>query len=140
MPLADTLVTNEIKDASGTEIEFSKLDSEGREKIFAKVGESYSLRHRFSISHEETGVGMKRVRRSKAGVIYDSISEVDGETVVTAQAYSVLVLPVAHYTTQTSAKMVMANLNSALASDGTSTTVKYDGTGTFTNAMLNGLS
>lgn len=140
MPLSDSLVTNEVKDASGTEIEFSKLDSEGRTKVFAKVGEAPNLQHRLTVKHEEIGIGPKRVRRSLARADYDFVSQTDSETIATASAHAVLTAPVGHMSDTTAAKMVLANLMSFLATTGAGTTVLFDCTGTGAKALLNGES
>lgn len=140
MPLSDTLVTNEVKDSAGAEIQFSKLDSEGRTKIFAKDGEAPNLQHRLSVKHEEIGAGPKRVRRSMARVDYDFVSQTDSETVATASCHAVLTAPVGHMSDTTAAKMVVANLVSFLASTGASTTILYDCTGTGAKALINGES
>lgn len=136
--LSNTLNTNEVKNASGTEIEFQHLDGVGRKRIFAKIGENPSLQHRLSISHAETGLGLKLVRRSAVRFDYQVLSERDLVTPVTCSFYTVGVIPVGHLTAYTAPTLCAANLMSFLCTTGAGTTVLFDGTGNGMAAILNG--
>jgi len=135
---SDTLVTNEIKNSAGTEVEFSKLSSNDRTKVYAQVSETPSLPHRLTISHQETGTGMKRRRRSLVRFDKTVISGVDSLTPITVSAYAVLDHPVGASTSNAEAANVVAELLSFCASLGASTTILYDGTGNGAAALLNG--
>lgn len=138
MSLPTTLNTNEVKDSAGAEIEFQRLSSVDRKLVFAKIGETPSLPHRLTISHLETGVGLKARRRSLVRVDKTSISTVDSVTPVTFSAYIVLDAPVGAVTAMTEGATVLANLMSFVSSLGASTTILYDGTGNGSAALLAG--
>lgn len=137
--IPDSLNTNQIKDASGAEVQFQSLGEAGpRTKIFAKIGEAPSLPQRLRIQHSETGSGLRTRRRSVARFDIASVSDVDGVSTVTSSAYVVLDLPVGARSTDAEFKKVLAYLMSFVASDGSDTTVKYAGTGTGAAALLSG--
>ena len=136
--LPNSLNTNEIKNSSGTEVEFSRLSTSDRETIFAKIGEVPSLPIRLGIKHQETGSGIRLVRRSVCRFDETALSEVDSITPVTASIYCVAVIPVGHLETLALPTRVMAYQMSFLASLGASTTILYDGTGNGAQALLNG--
>lgn len=133
-----TLNTNEVKNAAGTEQEFSRLSTSERQLVFALVGEVPSTPHRLTISHLETGSGLSQRRRSL--VRFDKVinGQVDTTKTVKLSAYAVVDLPVGQLTSLTAATDLVANLVSNLASKGASTTILYDGTGYGAEALLNG--
>jgi len=136
--LSNTLNTNEIKNAAGTEVEFSRLSTSARSTEFAQIGETPALPHRLSISHQETGNGIKRRRRSLVRFDKTIVSTVDLVTPVTISAYAVLDFPSGAMAAITEGTNVTAELMSFLASLGASTTILYDGTGNGANALLTG--
>lgn len=136
--LSNTLNTNEIKNAAGTEVEFSRLSSSDRSTVFAQVGETPSLPHRLTISHQESGSGMKKRRRSLIRFDKTSISGVDSVTPITTSGYIVLDYPTGASTTSTVAADVLAELMSFCASLGATTTILYDCTGNGAATLLNG--
>jgi hypothetical protein len=136
--LSNSLVTNEVKNSAGTEQEFSRLSTNDRQTVFAKVSETPSLPHRLIISHQESGSGIKLVRRSMMRFDKTIISEVDAITPITISAYTVMVIPIGHLDTLGEPTHVLANNMSFLASLGASTTILYDGTGNGAVALLNG--
>jgi hypothetical protein len=136
--LSNTLVTNEIKNSSGTEIEFGRLSISDRQTIFATVSEAPSAPHRLTISHLESGAGLKKRRRSLVRFDKTVISSVDSVTPVTVSAYAVLDSPVGALTANTEPTHVVAELMSFLASSGANTTILYDGTGNGAASLLNG--
>lgn len=136
--LPNTLVTNEVKGSAGTEIEFQRLSSSARETEFAKISETPSLPYRLMISHQETGSGLKLVRRSVFRFNKAIISEVDTVTPVVISGYTVLVSPLGHLDTMAEPANVLANVWSFGASLGASTTILYDGTGNGAVVLLNG--
>jgi len=135
--LSNTLNTNEVKDRTGSEIEFTSLSVDQRSRVFAQINESPALPHRLGISHAESGVGIKRVRRSAIRVDKTVISTVDNVTPVTVSAYTVLVAPVGALTASTEFSNTLAELNSFNATQG-GTTLLYDGTGNGSNALITG--
>lgn len=136
--LSNSLNTNEIKNSAGTEVEFSRQSTSGRSTIFAQVGEPPYEPHRLTISHQETGVGMKGRRRSVVRIDKTVISGVDSSTPITVSAYVVLDFPVGASTSVTEAANVLAELMSFLSTTGAGTTVLFDGSGNGASALLNG--
>lgn len=136
--LSNTLNTNEIKNSAGTEVEFSRLSSSDRQTVFAQIAETPSAPHRLTISHQETGSGLKQRRRSVVRFDKTVISGVDSITPITVSAYAVLDFPVGASTTSAEAANVLAELMSFLASLGASTTILYDGTGNGAKSLLEG--
>jgi hypothetical protein len=135
--LSNTLNTNEVKDAAGSEVEFTRLSTNERSTVFAQIGEVPSLPHRLIISHQESGSGMKKRRRSVERFDLTSISDVDTVTPITTSAYIVLDFPVGASATSANAAKVLAELLSFVATLG-GTTLLYDGTGNGARELLNG--
>lgn len=134
--LATNLTSNEVKDKSGTEKEFSRVKSRATGVTFALSGETYNLPCRLDVDHVETGTGLNRkrqsrVRLSKVGVSADGVS-----TAETIGNFSINI-PVGKLNNQDDAKDVIAMITSFIATAGTNTFL-YDGTGTGASALLNG--
>lgn len=136
--LSDTLNTNEVKNAAGVEVEFQRLSANERSKVYAQVGENPALQHRLSISHQETGSGMKRRRRSVVRVDKSVMSGIDATVPITVSAYTVVDFPVGAMSAITEGTNVLAELMSFLATTGSGTTVLFDGTGNGASALLSG--
>jgi hypothetical protein len=136
--LSNTLNTNEVKNAAGTEVEFQSLQIDARKRVFAQITETPSLPHRLSISHQETGKGKTTRRRSLIRVDKTVISGVDSITPVTVSAYVVLDIPVGSMTSITEATNALAELVSFVATTGAGTTVLFDGSGNGAAALLTG--
>jgi hypothetical protein len=136
--LSNTLNTNEIKNAAGTEQEFSRISSSARSTEFALLTEAPSLPHRLKVSHLETGSGINKRRRSVIRFDKTVISTVDLVTPVTVSAYTVLDAPVGGLAASTEMANVLANLMSFSASLGASTTILFDGTGNGAATLLSG--
>jgi aspartate aminotransferase-like enzyme len=136
--LANTLNTNEIKNAAGTEVEFSRWSSGVRETEFKAILETPSSPHRLSIRHAESSTGLKLRRRSVVRFDKTVISSVDSVTPVVVSAYVVLDAPVGALTAQTEMANVLSELMSFLATTGAGTTVLFDGTGTGAVVLLDG--
>jgi len=135
--LPDLLNTNQIKNAAGTETEFTRLSTNGRTSEWALITESPALPKRLKIQHLETGSGIKRVRRSNVRFDFTVISTVDSVTPVICTASLVLVIPVGALTANTEAANALASLGSLVHTLGTNTHV-YDGTGNGAAALLAG--
>jgi len=136
--LSNTLVTNEIKNAAGTEIEFGRLSTSNRETVFSQVGETPSQPHRLSIKHQESGKDLKLRRRSLVRFDKTVISGVDSITPVTVSAYIVLDCPIGAMSSIAEATNVIAELLSFCATTGAATTVLFDGTGNGATTLLTG--
>jgi hypothetical protein len=136
--LANTLNTNEIKIAAGTEIEFARWSSGVRETEFKAILETPSAPHRLSIRHAESGSGLKLRRRSVARFDKTVISSVDSVTPVVVSAYIVLDAPVGALTVQTEMANVLSELGSFVFLTGADSTFLYAGTGTGSATLLDG--
>jgi len=135
--LPDLLNTNQVKNAAGTELEFTRLSTNGRASEWGLITESPALPKRLKIQHLETGVGIKRVRRSNARVDFTVLSSVDSVTPVVCTASLVLVIPVGALVANTEAANALAALGSLVHTIATNTHV-YDGTGNGAAALLAG--
>ncbi len=138
MPLSNTLNTNEVKNSAGVEQEFTHLEQKDRSHEWALVNEGPSLPHRLKVSHQETGSGLKKRRRSVVRVDKTTMSGVDATLPITTTAYLVLDHPVGASSSNAEAANVLANLISFVASTGATTTILYDGTGNGASALLSG--
>jgi len=136
--LSNTLNTNEIKNRSAAEVEFTRLSTGDRKTVFAKVSETPSQPYRLTIAHQETGSGMTKRRRGVVRFDLTSISGVDSITPITTSAYIVLDAPIGAASTSNDAADVLANLMSFCATTGAGTTVLFDGTGNGSQVLLTG--
>lgn len=136
--LSNTLNTNEVKNASAAEVEFTRLSTNNRSTEFAQIGESPATPHRLKISHLETGAGLKARRRSLVRIDKTVVSTVDAVTPVTVSAYVVLDTPIGALTAMTEPTNVIAELLSFCATTGAGTTVLFDGSGNGAVALLQG--
>jgi hypothetical protein len=136
--LSNTLNTNEVKNAAGTEVEFTRLAINDRETEFAQIAETPSLRHRLLIKHQESGTGLKARRRSVVRVNKTVISGVDNVTPITISCYIVLDAPIGAQSSSAENANTVAELVSFCASLGASTTILYDGTGNGAAVLLSG--
>jgi len=134
--LANTLVTNEIKNASGTEQEFQRLKLGDGRTEFALIGESPAVPHRLIVSHQETGSGINRRRRSVIRFDKTAVSVYDGTRFVKDSCYVVMDRSIGDQSDDTVPKLLLANLMSFLATTGAGTTVLFDGTGTGASNLL----
>lgn len=136
--LPSNLVTNELKNALGTEVEFERISTSGRSVEFAQKGEAPNNPHRASIAHEEKGEGVSRRRRSVFRVSKAVNGTADPTRKAIHLAYVVVDIPVGNVEDFSFAKDVMAELIAGLASTGADTVVKFDCSGTFAAALING--
>lgn len=134
--LSNTLNTNEIKDRSGTEVEFQRIGQNGRSTEFAQITETPIAPHRLKISHLESGAGTNKRRRSV--VRFDKTVTGADSLPVTVSAYAVLDIPVGDLSVYDEAKNVLAELMSFCASLGASTTILYDCTGNGAVSLVTG--
>jgi len=136
--LSNTLVTNEIKNAAGTEEEFERLSIAERSSQFARVGEVPSYPHRLDVSHQEIGTGVNKRRRSLLRFTKTVAGQVDTTQPMKCTYSLVADIPVGNMSTSSLANDVAANLMSFLASLGASTTILYDGTGNGAKTLASG--
>lgn len=136
--LSNTLNTNEIKDAGGVECEFQRLSTSDRKTEFALITESPSLPFRFVISHQETGSGLTKRRRSLVRFDKTVAGTVDTTKTCNVSAYCVLDAPIGALISNAEFKAVLAGLMSFLASTGATTTILYDCSGNGANALTTG--
>lgn len=135
--LPTTLNTNEVKNSAGTEQEFVRREAgPGALLEFMSSTETPIAPHRLKISHQESGSGAKKRRRSL--VRFDKTVTGASTSPVVISAYAVLDIPVGDLAAYTEPTHVMANLISFLASLGASTTILYDGTGNGAASLING--
>lgn len=134
--LSNTLNTNEIKNAAGTEVEFQRLSTSDRKTVFGQIAETPNLPHRLSISHVETGSGVDLVRRSVVRI--DKTVAGASASPRTVSFYLVGAIPVGDLSASTEVKNTLAELVSFVASLGASTTILYDCTGNGADVLVNG--
>lgn len=136
--LNNTLNTNEVKDRSGVEIEFSRIKTLDRTTEFSKIAEQPNLPVRLKVSHQETGAGITLRRRSVIRFDKSSISTVDATKVVTNSCYIVLDAAVGGITSNNELADVIAMVLSFVGTTGAATTVLFDGTGNGAKALIEG--
>jgi hypothetical protein len=136
--LANTLVTNEIKNASGVEIEFQRTKQGEGWSEYAQIGELPSQPHRMRISHQETGSGVNRRRRSVVRFDRTYQSYYDTTRFVKDSAYIVIDRSIGDQSDDAWPKLLLANIMSFCATTGAGTTVLFDGTGTGASNLLSG--
>jgi len=136
--LANTLNTNEIKTTAGASLIFSRLSTGVRNTEFALVNEPAGLPHRLLISHQETGSGFLRRRRSVTRFNKTIAGQLDASVGVLGSLYIVADLPIGNMSDNTLINGLSANMMSFYASLGASTTILFDGTGNGAVIMSSG--
>jgi hypothetical protein len=134
--LSNTLNTNEVKNAAGTEVEFNAIATLDRSKTFAQISESYAAPHRLKVSHQESGSGSRTRRRSVVRI--DKTVTGVSLVPVTVSAYIVCDIPVGDLAATTEATNVLAEVLSFCATTGAGTTVLFDCSGTGASALISG--
>jgi len=138
MPINSTLNTNEIKDSSGVEQEFTRLSTVGRSTEYKLITENPGYPHRLKVSHSESGTGTSKRRRSVVRFDKTVVGQIDTTKPITISVYNVVDIPVGNMSAYTEAKNVQANLMSFMASLGATTTILFDCTGNGADAAING--
>lgn len=136
--LSNTLVTNEIKNAAGAEVEFSRISSEKRETMFAQANETPALPHRLNVKHQESGTGVSLRRRSLVRFDKSVAGQVDSTKTEKISGYIVMDTPVGNLTTMSEPQNVLAEVLSFCATTGAATTVLFDCTGNGAKCLING--
>jgi hypothetical protein len=136
--LSDSLVTNEIKNYSGVEVEFNRWTIGPTSTIFRASTANPSAWTEMIISHQESGKGLDRVRRSMLRFNYPAVGMVDSTKTCMSSFHLVGTIPIGQLTDLNYAKMPLAMLLSFAATTGAGTTVLFDGTGNGAKALLEG--
>lgn len=136
--LANTLNTNEIKDRTGAEVEFSRISQGERSTVFSSLTETPSAPHRLSIQHTEIGQGTDKRRRSVVRFDKTVNGQVDTTKSCTPAAYLVTDAPIGNLTSYDAVKDVIAELLSFCASTGANTSILFDCTGNGASVLING--
>lgn len=136
--LANTLNTNEIKNAAGTECEFTRLSSGPRDTVFASITEQPFAPYRLTIKHSESGKDLNLRRRSLIRFDKTVIGGVDTTKTCNVSAYAVVDIPIGNLAAYDEAKNVLANLMSFMATTGAATTVLFDCTGNGAQTAISG--
>lgn len=138
MSLPTTLNTNEVKNSAGTEQEFGRLSQSERALVFNLLTEPPNAPHRLSVSHQESGTGTSRRRRSLVRVDKTIAGQTDTTKMEKISVYAVADIPVGNMSASAEVSNVVANLVSFLASTGANTTILYDGSGNGASCLING--
>lgn len=136
--LSNTLNTNEIKNAAAVEVEFQRLQTSDRSTEFAQITEPPSQPHRLKISHQESGSGLTKRRRSVVRFDKTVASTVDTTKTCVCSAYLVLDAPIGALLTNAEFANVIAEVLSFCGTTGAATTVLFDGTGNGAAALIQG--
>lgn len=136
--LPNTLNTNEVKGSAGTEVEFTRISTVGRTTEYKAILETPGYPLRLKISHQETGTGSSRRRRSLIRFDKTGIGQIDVNKTTSMSAQLVLDIPLGNLSDYTQPKDVLAYLMSFVASLGASTTILYDCTGNGAVTLING--
>lgn len=136
MSLPTSLLTNEVKDRTGAEVEFEHRSLEGRTHIYARKGMNPSLPAFLKVAHQETGKGAGLTQRSQVRVDL-TVTGKSGKA-VQVSAYKVLVIPLGEIEDLTAVQDASAMLDSFCATTGAATTVLFDGSGNGDSALING--
>lgn len=136
MALSTDLLTNEVKNRAGTEIEFVHRSLEGRTHEYAQSGAAPNLPVSLKIAHSVTGVGIEAVRRSVVRIDKAVIGASAKKR--TISGYKVIVAPEGDIADLNDVKDVSAMLDSFCSTTGAGTTVLFDGSGNGDSALING--
>jgi len=131
-----TLNTNEVKNSSGTEVEFTSMDSSGRTREFQQIAETPNLRHRLQIAHREAGSAEDNRRQSKIG-IFKEVTGASGKKRV-VRCNLTIDAPVGDLSSDTEIKNVIAEVLSFCATTGAGTTVLFDCSGNGASLLVSG--
>lgn len=136
--LPSSLVTNEIKNAAGVEVEFELQGHGDRTSTYAQKNEPPNQPHRLSIKHAESGAGTSLRRRSVVRFDKTVNGQVDTSKPANIGIYTVADIPIGNLTAMTEPMNVLAELMSFLATTGAATTVLFDCSGHGASTLING--
>lgn len=134
--LTNTLDT-QIKNATGTSVPFERVRTEGGLTRFKNVLAPNNAEADFVISHQEIGVGIKRVQKSVVRFNLTGSSDIDVGSLGVTSSWIVLNHPLGLFLTDDQAKAVLAMLGSFVFT-ANGTTMLLNGTGNGAAALING--
>lgn len=135
--LNNTLNTNEVKNAAGTEVEFGRLSVSDRSTEFSALAEVPNLPHRLVISHQELKPNSVDARRRSLVSIRKTVLGVSGVP-RTHTANLTVDIPIGDIANVDDVKNVIAELLSFCSTTGAGTTVLFDCTGNGADALVKG--
>lgn len=136
MPLPNDLLTNEVKDRAGVEVEFNYFSRDLREMIYTRKGVAPSLECFLKVKHQDVGTGSATVQRSLVRVDGAFVGK-SGKLCV-ASVYKNAVIPKGELDDLNFILDLNAMLNSFCALTGAGTTLLFDGSGTGDYALTHG--
>lgn len=136
MALPTDLLTNEVKDRAGAEVEFEHLSLDGREHLYKKKGAAPNQPVILRIAHQVNGTGIEAVRRSVVRVDA-TLTGASGKprNMFVQKTWSI---PEGDLADLNLAKDLSAMIDSFCATTGAATTVLFDGSGSGDSAGING--
>jgi hypothetical protein len=130
------LTTNEVKNSSGTEVEFHRIKANDRLVTYSKVGAAPNLDNLLSVSHTVLGSGVDERRRT-AILGYLEVTGASGvkRIIRVNHTYDIPIGDIASYADVIT---LDAQVGSLTYLDGTGTTFLFAGTGVGASAAVNG--
>jgi hypothetical protein len=139
MALASTLVTNEIKNAAGLEVEFQKQKQGDWWSEFHYSAENPALPYLMKISHQEIGSGSTKRRRSNITFKMVNTGGLDATKQKTDSVSFTIDRMIGNENDAGAVvKNLVANMLSFCGTTGAATTVLFDCTGTGASNLLSG--
>lgn len=137
--LAESLNTNQIKNAAGTEKEFFKIGPLGDSgSKYQLIPQDITEPHVMNVRHAIEGTGVGRKRKSVIRFEKSTAGLVDATKQATCWAQVTTSVDIGNLENLDNLKEVLANLMSFLATTGAGTTVLFDCTGTGAVSILEG--
>lgn len=136
MPLPVVLNTNEVKNAAGTEVEFTRSGGQGMTVEYTQINAPPNRDHLIRLANQVLGTGEEERRRSNLKITKE-VTGVSGKvrTIIWSLTMDIPIGDIADYTEP---KNVMAEGLSFCATTGAATTVLFDCTGYGADAIVNG--
>lgn len=134
--LPANLTTNEVKNSSGTEVEFLRIRANERQVTFSKSGAAPNLDNTVGISHTVLGTGVDERRRT-AILGYMEVTGASGEKRVIRVNHT-YDIPIGDIASYADVYTLDAQVGSFVYLDGTGTTFLFAGTGTGASAAILG--
>jgi len=137
MALSDNLNTNELKNAAGVEVEFTRFGGEGRTRLWQPVSVIPALPQILTVQHREIGAGFDRRRQSNITLYISTVGTKDATKIVKNKVSVSCDVPVGNINDFSDIKYCLACVGSLLYTNGTNTFV-YDGSTPGAAALANG--
>lgn len=139
MPLPTNLTTNEVKDRTGTELEFLFKSEIGSSREYYYASEQPAFPFRIKVQHRDVGSpGVTLKRQSNVLTTKKVAGQVDTSRVETIRFSTSGEIPQGNLTDLNAVADTLAAHISFIASNGADTAVKFDCTGTGSAALKNG--